>query len=278
MILVDKDILKRVENGELIVEGYNAKNVNSISYDLTIAHIVGAGTTNPPEHLEAVDLNPGECVFVQTQEMLSIPNDVMGRIAQKNSRMRLGLYVDGPHYHPGHVTYAYLRVQNISANTLKIKKGDTIAQIIFEQLNSIPDCPYTGADATFKDEFEFIGLGAYEDEYQKSIKAINDAKDNLDTKETQIYANVLTLMGIVAAVFGIITINFQAFGNAEFNVKLLLTMNLSLVFTISVFFGLMHIITNYHVVNKAKNKSFMIFYGIALTVILIVMLWVYCCL
>ena len=46
----------------------------------------------------------------------------MGRIGEKNSRMRQGLWVSGPHYFPGHKTYIYLRVQNLTADTIKIKK------------------------------------------------------------------------------------------------------------------------------------------------------------
>lgn len=270
MILVDKSIKERVAKGELIVENYNDSNLNSISYDLTLESIVSTDAS-----LNSYDLHPGESVFIQTKEKLSIPYDVLGRIAQKNSRMRMGLYVDGPHYHPGHVTFAYLRVQNISANILTLKKGDKIAQIIFEQLVEVPEHPYEGPEATYKDEFKYKGLGDYKEEYEKSIKAIQEAKEDLETKETQIYANVLTLMGIVAAVFGIITINFQAFGQATFNIKLLLTMNLSLVFTIAVFFGLLHIITNYHVTSKVKNKSFMLFYAITLALIFGALLIIY---
>lgn len=68
---------------------------------------------------------------------------ILGRIAEKNSRMRQGLKVDGPHYQPGHVTYAFLRVQNISSQIILLAQGMRIAQIIFEQLTQIPDVPYS---------------------------------------------------------------------------------------------------------------------------------------
>ncbi|MDY2697943.1 MAG: hypothetical protein SOV61_00090, partial [Lachnospiraceae bacterium] len=73
-------------------------------------------------------MRPGEVVFVKTKEKISMPTDLMGRIGEKNSRMRQGLIVAGPHYYPGHCTYLYLRVQNATAGTIKIKKGDVIAQ------------------------------------------------------------------------------------------------------------------------------------------------------
>ena len=88
------------------------------------------------------DLKPGETVFVKTKEKLALPLNILGRIAEKNSRMRQGLKVDGPHYQPGHVTFAFLRVQNISVNTIELSAGMKIAQIIFEELTGTPEVPY----------------------------------------------------------------------------------------------------------------------------------------
>lgn len=66
----------------------------------------------------------------------------MGRIAEKNSRMRQGLKVDGSHYQPEHETYAYLRVQNISTTYIDFSKGMKVAQIIIEQLSGEPAVTY----------------------------------------------------------------------------------------------------------------------------------------
>ena len=40
-------------------------------------------------------------------------HNILRWIAEKNSRMRQGLAVSGPHYQLGHKTYAFLRVTNI---------------------------------------------------------------------------------------------------------------------------------------------------------------------
>ena len=114
MILVDKDIKQYVDSQQLIVSGFKEKNLNGISYDLTMDVMCDE---EGKEHRE-YDLKPGETVFVKTQEKISIPENIVGRIAEKNSRMRQGLVVDGPHYQPGHVTYVFLRVTNISENLL----------------------------------------------------------------------------------------------------------------------------------------------------------------
>lgn len=124
------------------------------------------------------DVAPNEYVLIQTKEVLSIPNDIMGRIAEKNSKMRLGLKVDGPHYHPGHEsTKAYLRVHNISNNIISIKSGDKIAQIIFEELKSVPEHPYS---STFQHEMRYVGLGQYKNEYNERIKSFHKVKDDIE--------------------------------------------------------------------------------------------------
>ena len=97
---------------------------------------------NGEQHIE-YELNPGETIFIKSQEKLSIPDNILGRIAEKNSRMRQGLVVSGPHYQPGHKTYAFLRVTNISKNIITLSRGNKIAQIIFEQLTGKPDVPYS---------------------------------------------------------------------------------------------------------------------------------------
>lgn len=254
MILVDKDIKARVSNGDLIVEGYSIGNVNAISYDLTIDGVV-SGQALRKEY----DLAPNETVFIQSKEKLSIPNDIMGRVAERNSKMRLGLVVDGPHYYPGHVTKAFLRVHNISSNIITIKEGDKIAQIIFEQLNDTPEHPY---QSTFQNEESYMGLGKYETEYTKRIKLVEDAKDSLDKKEQQIYANILTLMGIFVAIFSLISINFNAFSSADVNAKFVVTMNSSLCFCVTVLLGLVFLL-----LNKPKNKYVTIVYFAVLAIL-----------
>lgn len=244
MILTDREISKLVEDGKLIAEGYDPDNLGGVSYDLTVDTIVREEDSE--ESIYECELHPGDVIFFKTKELLLIPEDVLGRIAQKNSRMRMGLYVDGPHYQPGHKTYAYLRVWNNSTDVITVKTGDKLAQIFFERLESVPFKKYGDRKTdAFADETRFVGLGKYKSEYQKYIKKAKEIKEDLDSKEAQIYANVLTLMGIVAAVFAIITINFEAFQAAQIDLKFLLLMNLTLSITLCVFFGLLHLVVSH---------------------------------
>lgn len=164
MILVDKNIKELVASGSLIISGYQEKNLNGISYDVTLDIIVDENGGELKEY----ELQPGETVFVRSKEKISVPTDILVRVAEKNSRMRQGLQVDGPHYQPGHVTYVFMRVRNISTRVIKLSQDMKIAQLIFEELKEIPDVPYSAQEnASFQNEKKYVGLGNYRAEYEK---------------------------------------------------------------------------------------------------------------
>lgn len=166
MILVDKDIQQRGK--DIIVKGFNEANINAVSYDVTIDFVIA-----DKDKKESYILQPGETVFIQTKEMIHMPDDLMGRIGEKNSIMRLGLQVSGPHYFPGHKTYMFLRVSNISPNRIQIRKGDKIAQMFFEQLTDCPQKTYAfQEDASFNDEEQYRGFAGYQDEFERRILKI----------------------------------------------------------------------------------------------------------
>ena len=248
MILVDSEIKERIANKQLIIYGFQEQNLSGISYDLTM------DVTYDAEGMEHAmfELSPGETVFVKTQEKLSIPLDILGRIAEKNSRMRQGLRVDGPHYQPGHVTYAFLRVQNISENVIELSRGMKLAQIIFEQLSREPDMPYSKQQgASFQNESTYIGLGNYQKEYENQTKKqVDKAKEDIENMSQRIYGNVLTIMGVLVAIFSLLTINYQAFTNANIDAKYIVAMNLTLALCVVVMMGIILLF-----VNKAQSRK-----------------------
>lgn len=263
MILVDKDIKRYVEQQQLILSGYTEDNLNGISYDLTVDTVLD---TTGIEHRE-YELKPGETVFIKTVEKLRIPNCILGRIAEKNSRMRQGLKVDGPHYQPGHVTYAFLRVQNISSQIIVLQNGMRIAQIIFEQLTEEPKTPYSAQKgASFQDEVVYKGLGNYKEDYEKQTwKKLERTKEDIEGVSQRIYANVLTIMGVFVAIFSLLTINYDAFSEAKIDFRYIWVMNFTLMLCIVIMLGLIFIF-----INKAGNKKMIWAYIAVLAVLTII--------
>lgn len=261
MILVDREIKQRGK--DIVIEGYDENNVNSVSYDVTLECII----TNDAEK-ESYILQPGETIFVRTKEMIHMPDDLMGRIGEKNSKMRLGIQVSGPHYFPGHKTYMFLRVSNISPNRIKIEKGDKIAQIFFEQLKEVPQMTYDlQENASFNNEEKYRGFAGYQDEYERKILKIEQQKEELEEKESKMYANIMTIMGVFVAVFSMIMVNFTNVNAGITNLKFLIMLNLSLGIVVVLFVGLMLVF-----LNKAKSKNFLVAYIILMLILVIALL------
>lgn len=258
MILVDKEIKQRAD--EIFQEGYCESNVTAISYDLHIQGIISGD-----ELVKKYTLRPGEVVFIKTKEKIKMPLDLMGRIGEKNSRMRQGLVVAGPHYYPGHCTYLYLRVQNITGGTVKIKEGDKIAQIFFEQLTDKPGTDYAHQpNASFNDEEEYRGLARYKDEYEDRMEKLKNVNKDLDEKINNIYTNILTIMGLFVSVFSLVMVNFTNITENNMTKEFIVPMNISLGIVITLFVGLLLIF-----VNKAKSRGFLIAYIVLLLALFI---------
>lgn len=169
MILVDKEIKDLVSKNGLIVEGFDLSNLGSVSYDLEIDKIIAFADESSVEHTN-YDLSNGEYVIVKTKEKIQMPSNLLGKIEEKNSIIRMGLIVSGPCYQPGHETYIYLRVFNISKRKIRLEKGFKIAQIMFEELKAVPEVTYDQVvTASFNNEEEYRGFGKYEQEYRHKI-------------------------------------------------------------------------------------------------------------
>lgn len=271
MFIVDKQMKTMCEQKKLIIENYNEENVGAISYDLRVESIIEPNGIDESKEYTSFELYPQQTVFVSTMETIHIPNNYVGIVTEKNSVMRQGLMAAAPYYQPGHETKCFIRVTNISSEIITISKGKKIAQILFEKLDDTPEVPYSeDKKASFNDELKFKGLGHYENEYKKELKKIQKAEDNLDEKVNSIYANVLTFMSIIAAIFSLLTINFEAFVKKDFSWLNILSLNLSMAFIISVLMGLILFFVN-------KKRKIGVYIGYVVFVLLLLGLNIFIC-
>lgn len=252
MILTDKEIEKLAAENMLIASGYKESSVKGIAYELSIDCIYDS----QKKEKISLNCNPGEVVYIKTEEEICLPENITARIIERNSVMRMGLAVSGPQYIPGHKTFCFLRIQNISDSIITLTKGFKVAQVLFEELKEIPRQTYSNQpDASFRDETEYIGCGRYQPEYDKLIKKYRDIKEDIESMKEKIYGNVLTIMGIFVSIFTLISINIQAFANETLSKRLIATVNLSLLSCITVLLGFVLLI-----INKGKKKWFCIAY------------------
>lgn len=107
-LLVDKDIEGLIVNN--VLQRSNNNNILSIGYDLKPKAYYNANK----EYYEKAILQPGESIFVECQEYVSLPSNMIAQIQLRNSRIRQGLSLEAPIYQPGHKTLIYYRCRFVN--------------------------------------------------------------------------------------------------------------------------------------------------------------------
>lgn len=87
---------------------------------------------------EPFTVRPGQFFVGETMEVLTLPNDIVGRLEGKSSFARLGVVIHqtSARFDPGWVGPAALELRNNSDNDVIIYCGDKICAFAFERLYS----------------------------------------------------------------------------------------------------------------------------------------------
>ena len=152
MILSGNTIKQLVEKKELI-ENANLSNIKSSSYDVTnteyilkfkkqkeaISLLDKDIIDNMYEKINIKDgyiIKPNECILVPLQDSFKIPSNICGYIKGRTSFNRIGLNIAIQHLHPGYQGKLNLTITNMSPNSYTLLPNITIAQIVFETLDT----------------------------------------------------------------------------------------------------------------------------------------------
>lgn len=145
-------------------------------------------------------------------------------------------------------------------------KDMPIAQLIFIKLSSKPDITYDQqGNASFNEEWKYKGLSKYKDYYEERTHKVEKAKKELDDKESSIYTNILTMMGIFVSIFSLVSINFNQLNSKNLTADFILKMNLSLGIIIALFIGLIMFFLR----NREDKNILKIFIGLMVLMIIV---------
>jgi len=162
MVLSDRDILKQLNEGRLVINPLDDNCVQPASVDLRLgrklrifqrhrlqiidvkqemAHLTES------EEIDEVNpffLQPGEFALGMTIEELQLPSDIVGRLDGKSSLGRLGLVVHSTagFVDPGWKGNLTLELSNLAPLPIALYFGMKISQISFMQLTSPAIHPY----------------------------------------------------------------------------------------------------------------------------------------
>lgn len=217
MFLQKEEIIKRSPSnspeskGYPLIENFSTANVSSISYDLKVKEVFW--TKDDKEmHGSKHTLHAGESVFVSSQEILHMPDDLVGFIVPRNSSIRMGLDIAAPVYRPGHKTRCFIRVTNIGLDDVTIRKDDSIFSIMFYQLAADVSDPYKGQ---YRDQLEYEDIKNVGSVQNAIAQKVAKSADEIKSITKNIYATVLTLMAIFVAIFSIFNTTFFRGKEAE---------------------------------------------------------------
>jgi dCTP deaminase len=165
VLLSDGDIKKELESGRVKVEPFDDAMLQPSSVDVRLDRffrvfenhkysVIDPAAEQPdltsPVELKGDEefiLHPGEFVLASTYEVITLPDDVAGRLEGKSSLGRLGLLTHSTagFIDPGFSGHITLELSNVANLPVKLYPGMKIGQLCLFRLSSPAMNPYGSA-------------------------------------------------------------------------------------------------------------------------------------
>ena len=165
MLLSDRDIAAEIKDGRVQVEPFEPKMIQPSSVDVRLDRffrvfenhkyeVIDPSVEQPDLTREvAVSpddffiLHPGEFVLASTYEVITLPDDIAGRLEGKSSLGRLGLLTHSTagFIDPGFSGHITLELSNVANLPVKLYPGMKIGQLCLIKLSSSAEHPYGSA-------------------------------------------------------------------------------------------------------------------------------------
>lgn len=165
MLLSDRDIAAEIKAGRVQVEPFEPKMIQPSSVDVRLDRFFRVFENHRYEVIdpsveqseltrevavapnEFFILHPGEFVLASTYEVITLPDDIAGRLEGKSSLGRLGLLTHSTagFIDPGFSGHITLELSNVANLPVKLYPGMKIGQLCLIKLSSPAEHPYGSA-------------------------------------------------------------------------------------------------------------------------------------
>ena len=165
MLLSDCDIRAEIDAGRVKVEPFDGAMIQPSSVDVRLDRffrvfenhkysVIDPSIEQPDltrevavEANEEFILHPGEFVLASTYEIITLPDDIAGRLEGKSSLGRLGLLTHSTagFIDPGFSGHITLELSNVANLPVKLFPGMKIGQLCLIKLSSPAENPYGSA-------------------------------------------------------------------------------------------------------------------------------------
>ena len=162
MLLSDRDIRAELAAGRVVLDPFDAGMVQPSSVDERLDKYFRVFENHRYPHIDPADeqpdltrmvepaddepfiLHPGEFVLASTYEVVTLPDDVAGRLEGKSSLGRLGLLTHSTagFIDPGFSGHVTLELSNVATLPIKLWPGMKIGQLCLIRLSSPAEEPY----------------------------------------------------------------------------------------------------------------------------------------
>lgn len=174
MVLVDREIRFLIDRGDLELHPLDASQIQPSSVDLRLDRFARAPAPGQGE-LDLSDpelgryyqevqipeegyvMPPLGTLLVQVAEHMRLPEDCMGRIAQRSSLLRLGLQVSSSLINPGYAGQLPCLLLNHTGHPVRLFAGMPFCQLILHRCSGRPTRTYAEKDdAKYQGERPFL--------------------------------------------------------------------------------------------------------------------------
>lgn len=162
MLLSDRDIRAELDAGRVRLEPYDPAMVQPSSVDVRLDRFFRVfenhryphidPSVEQPELTRLIEvkptdpfvLHPGEFALASTYEVVTLPDDVAGRLEGKSSLGRLGLLTHSTagFIDPGFSGHVTLELSNVATLPIMLWPGMKIGQLCLFRLSSAAEHPY----------------------------------------------------------------------------------------------------------------------------------------
>ena len=162
MLLSDRDIRAELAEGRVVLEPFDEAMVQPSSVDVRIDKFFRVFENHRYPHIDPAEeqpdltrmvepevgepfiLHPGEFVLASTYEVVTLPDDIAGRLEGKSSLGRLGLLTHSTagFIDPGFSGHVTLELSNVATLPIKLWPGMKIGQLCLFRLSSPAEHPY----------------------------------------------------------------------------------------------------------------------------------------
>ena len=202
MILSSNEIRKYITNpNDSMIQPFSEEQLQGASYDVSMSGTIAVlketgGIIDPTVYVdeeslyERIDidkngylLSPGNFVLVSLNEKIALPNNIIAHVRPRTRFTRNGILIADQHCNPTYTGILQIGIFNAGVNAFRLKKGLKIAQLVFEELSSIPEeskLYKNKKDAAYNNENEFRGAKFnIENLSEEGRKFYNDVIDSL---------------------------------------------------------------------------------------------------